>query len=63
MKMNIVTNMKMNMDMDIVMDMYRNDEMDMNPDTRTDKDIGILCHTGRPTFKSSSRASLVLVAP
>ncbi len=51
------------MDMDIVMDMYMNADMDMNPDTRTDKDIGILCLTGRPTLKSASRASLVLVAP
>ncbi len=51
------------MDIYIVMDMYMNADMDMNPDTRTDMDINILCHTGRPTFKSSSRASLVIVAP
>ncbi len=54
--------MKMNMDMDTVMDTDIDMDMDMDMDNRH-LDIGIECHTVKPTWKSASRTNFVIVSP
>ncbi len=50
--------MKMNMNMDTVTDT----DIDMDMDNRH-LDIGIECHTVKPTWKSASRTNFVIVSP